>query len=66
MSSLSKRKLAAVDDAIRTAYMAVLDEFFPKWSDTPPDQMTDQEKWLFDAVSELERQATRNVREVLA
>lgn len=66
MSSLSKRKLSAVDDAIRAAYMSVLDEFFPKWTDTPPDLMTDQEKRLFDAVSELERQATRNVREVLA
>ena len=63
---ISRKQLVAVEEAIRSAYIDALDEYFPQWSKTPPDQMDDQQKRLFDALADVERRATVNVRAVLS
>jgi hypothetical protein len=63
--SISQKKRTQVTEAIRSASLRVLDEYMPDWENTPPDLMSAEEKHLFDALAELERQVTLSVEGVL-
>lgn len=63
---ISKKIKQAVADAIRSASIAALDEHMPRWSETPPESMSEVERKLFDAITDVERLATQKVAQVLA
>lgn len=63
---IPKKTKQAVADAIRSALVAALDEHFPDWTKTPPDLMSESERKLFDAVTDVERLAVQRVAAVLA
>lgn len=60
-----KKVKQQVADAIRTASLAALDEHFPTWNETTPEEMSEAERKVFDAITTVERLATQSVAQAL-
>lgn len=63
---IPKKTQRAVEEAIQSTTTAVLDEYMKNWQETPPDQMNEHERRLFDAIAEFEIVANRKVAEILS
>lgn len=63
--AISQKKKEAIANAIRWAAIRSLDEHFPEWQQTPPEDMDAHQRKIFDAVADVERLATQKVAHLL-